>query len=67
MSFSEEVLEEARMRYDAERFYYITPSLEERERINAEACSAVASQMGLDPEELAKALGAPRSREGGET
>jgi hypothetical protein len=58
-AISEEVLDEARMRYDAERFSRMTPYPEVRTQLNADACHDVAVDMGLDYLELAEALGAP--------
>jgi hypothetical protein len=54
---TEEELEELRMRYDAERFYYITPNPELRLQFDADALHDLALTWRMDPTRLGEALG----------
>lgn len=52
-----ETLEEAKIRYDAERYDVMTPNPVLREMINNAACHDVALTFGIDAEELADYIG----------
>lgn len=48
-----DVLEDVMMMYDAERFSYMTPYSEVRDKINGDACHDLAIRLGVDANELA--------------
>lgn len=56
---NEDTLEEAKMRYNAERLSRMTPYVLARYRLDADACHDVALDMGLDHKTFAELLDAP--------
>ena len=56
MTISQITLEEARERYESERWRHIAATPEARKKLDEDAAHDVAVDLGLDPEELALAF-----------